>query len=67
MLLRDGYICHYCFVKLYPGTASVDHILSLKNGGLWTKENLTASCVTCNRKKASALYSVFVNQLKEAA
>jgi hypothetical protein len=44
---------------VYHG-CEVDHILSVKHGGLTTAENLAYACFHCNRHKGSDLGSVSV-------
>lgn len=50
LVVRDGYICAGCnaFCKLV-----VDHIVSVKNGGVTELDNLQFLCKRCNRIKAS--------------
>ena len=51
ILKRDDYTCAYCGVR--GGRLEVDHILPISRGGEHDDENLTASCMTCNRQKSN--------------
>ena len=61
ILERDGYICAWCGADLRERgvTASVDHIVSLKDGRAegWTNQelndpsNLAAACRSCNSSR----------------
>lgn len=53
-------VCEYCLVHeedVYHG-CEVDHILSVKHGGLTVAENLAYACFHCNRHKGTDLGSV---------
>ena len=53
-------VCEYCLVHeedVYHG-CEVDHILSVKHGGLTVVENLAYACFHCNRHKGTDLGSV---------
>ena len=55
-------VCEYCLVHeedVYHG-CEVDHILSVKHGGLTLAENLAYACFHCNRHKGADLGSVSV-------
>lgn len=55
-------VCEYCLVHeedIYHG-CEVDHILSVKHGGLTVVENLAYACFHCNRYKGTDLGSVSV-------
>ena len=57
---RAGYRCEYC--RLHEDDSylphQIDHIISLKHGGLTAPENLAYSCVRCNAWKGTDLGSV---------
>src|SRR6266566_752300 len=60
---RAWSICEYCLVHeddLFHG-CEVDHILSVKHGGLSVPENLAFACFHCNRHKGTDLGSVTVH------
>jgi hypothetical protein len=57
---RACHLCEYCLVHeddLYHG-CEVDHIISLKHGGLTAPENLAYACFHCNRHKGTDLGSL---------
>ena len=60
--VRAYRVCEYCLVHeddAYHG-CEVDHILSIKHGGLTVPENLAYACFHCNRHKGTDLGSVSV-------
>jgi 5-methylcytosine-specific restriction endonuclease McrA len=52
ILIRDGFTCQYCAVKLPRHELTIDHIVPRSKGGGTTWENCVAACRTCNRNKA---------------
>ena len=52
---RAGYKCEYC--KIWDQNSffsfEIDHIISLKHGGLTVFENLAYGCFPCNNGKGS--------------
>lgn len=57
---RAWRVCEYCLVHeedVYHG-CEVDHICSLKHGGMTVAENLALACFHCNRHKGTDLGSV---------
>ncbi len=57
---RAYYVCEYCLVHendLYHG-CEVDHVISLKHGGLTVPENLAYACFYCNRHKGTDIGSL---------
>ena len=57
---RAYHVCEYCLVHeedVYHG-CEVDHIRSLKHGGMTVEENLARACFHCNRHKGTDLGSV---------
>ena len=59
---RAYYVCEYCLVHeedAYHG-CEVEHILSVKHGGLTLPENLAYACFHCNRHKGTDLGSMSV-------
>lgn len=57
---RAWHVCEYCLVHeqdIYHG-CEVDHIRSVKHGGLPVAENLAWACLHCNRHKGTDLGSV---------
>lgn len=60
---RAWHVCEYCLVHeddVYHG-CEVDHIRSVKHGGLTVAENLALACFHCNRHKGTDLGSVSPN------
>jgi hypothetical protein len=57
---RAGFRCEYCLLPEYASfyTFHIDHIISLKHGGLTTKENLANACPICNINKGSDIATV---------
>lgn len=56
---QAGYRCEYCRVHQDDRglTFPLDHIISVKHGGLTDEMNLALSCPECNRNKGSDLGS----------
>lgn len=52
VLAEDGPICHYCGVDC-SDDPTVDHIVSVANGGQGNRENLVVSCRPCNSRKGA--------------
>lgn len=60
---RAGFLCEYCLIhedNTYFG-CEVDHIISLKHGGLTEADNLAYACLLCNRQKGSDIGSILPN------
>ena len=58
--IRAEYLCEYCLIHeddTFFG-CEVDHIISVKHGGLSEPDNLAYSCVFCNRQKGSDIGSI---------
>ncbi len=57
---RADHLCEYCLVHEDDTylACEVDHILSLKHGGLTAPENLAFACFDCNRHKGGDVGSV---------
>jgi len=57
VLARDGYVCVYC----NQDANTVDHIVSLKQGGdPIDMDNMVACCKRCNSSKGSRSQAVFL-------
>jgi len=50
---RDGFICQYCGRRPPEIVLEVDHILSRKQKGKDSPENLITACFDCNREKGA--------------
>jgi len=57
---RAGCICKYCLIAEEDSyyRHEIEHIISIKHGGLSELENLALACVFCNRNKGSDIASV---------
>jgi hypothetical protein len=57
---RARHICEYCLVREEDSGFShqIDHIVSLKHGGVSVLGNLAYACVPCNRYKGADIASV---------
>jgi HNH endonuclease len=53
--MRDEGKCVYCEIDILPTECSFDHRTPFVVGGANTFENIVATCLTCNRQKASRL------------
>lgn len=57
---RANQLCEYCLIAeadTFYG-CQVDHIISLKHGGLSDPDNLAFACTLCNRAKGSDVGSI---------
>ncbi len=56
---RADHLCEYCLI-LEADTlgCEIDHIISVKHGGLTTEDNLAYACVFCNLHKGTDLGSI---------
>jgi hypothetical protein len=67
LLDRDGWTCQLCHVRLFrkwtyhkhtlkphPANATLDHIVSMANGGADAPWNIQACCLKCNSLKSKA-------------
>jgi len=45
--------CYYCGIKLTFDAATVDHLISRRNGGSGHLKNLVIACLNCNTEKGS--------------
>ena len=57
---RADHLCEYCLVHeadVYHG-CEVDHVISIKHGGITVPENLAYACFHCNRHKGTDLGSL---------
>lgn len=57
---RADYLCEYCLIAEADRSSAyqVDHIISVKHGGLTTEDNLALACVFCNLQKGTDLGSI---------
>ena len=60
VIARAEHLCEYCLIHeddTFFG-CEVDHIISVKHGGLAEATNLAFACVFCNRHKGSDIGSI---------
>lgn len=62
MWLDTNKRCSYCGTPISFAETTLDHIISVSNGGSGRSENLTPACQPCNRLKGSRDIRVFRNQ-----
>lgn len=67
LIRGHGLNCHYCYRKLSIKEFSVDHKNPFRLGGPNTLSNLVISCRSCNCRKASIPYEVFVVKYRRNA
>lgn len=48
---RDGFECQYCGAR--PRQLTIDHVQPVSRGGKDAWDNVVASCIRCNHKKAA--------------
>lgn len=58
IMRKSGGRCWYCGARMYPWQEgwpkpSVDHFISMRDGGTNDAENLVPACVPCNSSKCS--------------
>jgi HNH endonuclease len=60
---RAKYTCEYCRLREIDAFIKfqIEHIISLKHGGLTTLENLAYACPICNTNKGSDLATILEN------
>ncbi len=58
--VRADYLCEYCLTSEADRTLGyqIDHIISVKHGGLTTTDNLCYACIFCNLQKGTDLGSI---------
>lgn len=50
-MLKTNPFCHWCGTELTAETATLEHIIPLKRGGLDHHNNMTLACKSCNEKR----------------
>jgi hypothetical protein len=58
VLQRDGFRCRYCGATAQDARLDVDHVVSVRDGGTNTLENLVTACRECNIGKHGRSLSV---------
>jgi len=61
---RDGWRCHYCGTRGTMATLTQDHKIPRKDGGRSTLNNLVSACRSCNQRKGTKPYDVFVERMR---
>ena len=56
VLIRDGYKCGYCGIKLTKENTTLDHKIPVSAGGKTTYNNLISCCRKCNYTKGQVCY-----------
>jgi 5-methylcytosine-specific restriction endonuclease McrA len=52
---RDEYRCQYCGKRFKEAELNLDHVIPRHHGGKTSWENIVASCINCNSRKADRL------------
>ncbi len=55
IFVRDRHTCQYCGRIFDPKDLNLDHVIPRDKGGRTTWENVVASCIRCNSRKANKL------------
>ncbi|MFK7849488.1 MAG: HNH endonuclease [Akkermansiaceae bacterium] len=55
VFLRDKFTCQYCSKVLPEDKLNLDHVIPRDKGGGTSWDNIVASCVKCNTRKANKL------------
>jgi len=55
VFLRDKFTCQYCAKEFPENKLNLDHVIPRDKGGKTTWDNIVASCVKCNTRKANKL------------
>ena len=61
-LLATSDRCHWCPKILTEETATLDHIITIADGGSNRKSNQVLACEPCNHERGSTLYEEFVKK-----
>ncbi|MBJ06521.1 MAG: HNH endonuclease [Verrucomicrobiaceae bacterium] len=55
VFLRDKFTCQYCGNRFSESELNLDHVVPRDKGGQTSWENIVASCIRCNSRKANKL------------
>jgi 5-methylcytosine-specific restriction endonuclease McrA len=55
---QQHFRCYWCKVKFKDEELTMDHVISLKRGGLHDTSNIVASCMPCNSNKGTKHWSL---------
>jgi len=64
LLRNQSGLCRACKTDLATSGFEVDHIVAIARGGEHSIENVQLLCVTCNRRKATSDFEVFLKRLE---
>lgn len=53
VFLRDKYTCQYCRTRFPESKLNLDHVVPRDHGGITSWDNIVASCIPCNTRKAN--------------
>lgn len=56
---KSNFRCWYCGIHIYPGVASLDHVVPLDRGGKDHESNIVACCIGCNILKGNKTLEEF--------
>ncbi len=59
LFVRCGGHCWYCGCQLKETSATIDHVLPIKRGGVTTLRNVVLACTHCNTSKADKTLEEF--------
>lgn len=61
VITRAEHLCEYCLIDIEDTFfgGEMDHIVSVKHGGITEADNLAYTCQPCNRNKGSDLGSMY--------
>ena len=62
IFVRDDFLCSYCGDEFPIKKLEIDHIIALNNLGSNSIDNLTTSCISCNRKKYDLMLKDFIEK-----
>jgi hypothetical protein len=66
-VVKQNFICKYCFGPVSQKSATVDHKKAVHNGGLDNKENLVVACYDCNHLKGHLTIDEFAFKIRHSS
>lgn len=54
-LFAKSHFCHWCQKELTMETATIDHVIPLKRGGLDHQMNMVLACEPCNQERGHSM------------
>lgn len=64
-ILESAGCCEWCGLSLVSAEFELDHVLSLKQGGLNAATNLVVACPDCNRRKGQKHPARFAAEIQQ--